>query len=113
MLVNKIKIKMGHFWFVLFINVVYFLYTIFIQWKQNTPIYLENLNWFCHQNNAYTYNYKTMHIIQSNLKVPCSTYKHQQDQVCVNMWKNYYCPKERLEINPDYPDLETGLSTLK
>lgn len=47
MVINKIKIKLGHIWFMAFINTVYFLYTIFVQWKQNTPVYLENLNWFC------------------------------------------------------------------
>jgi hypothetical protein len=47
MMINKIKIKIGHYWFVVSINVLYFFYTMFVQWKQNTPVYLENLNWYC------------------------------------------------------------------
>lgn len=70
-IMNKIKMKLRHFWFVIIINACYLLVTLFAQYNHRSPIYIDNLNWFCNYNLSYLYNKKTMKIEDSMRSTPC------------------------------------------
>jgi hypothetical protein len=59
LLINKIKIKLGHAWFNLAFLVCFFLNTMMGQRKFKKPMLIDNLNWFCDYNMAYLYDVKT------------------------------------------------------
>lgn len=99
MMINKIKIKMGHFWFVILINAIYLATTFFFQLNHGFPVYLNNLNWFCDKNMSYLYNKEDKQIYKTLRETPCEDKesKYAAIYTCVNMHKNYFCPDSMLD----------------
>lgn len=62
MMLNKIKIKLGHFWFLFSINIMFLFYTYLEQRATHLPTYYDNLNWTCDAMPSYLYKKKTNRI---------------------------------------------------
>lgn len=97
MSINKIKIKLGHFWFALATMLGYLVTTVFTQYIYVTPHYIHNLNWFCNANMSYLYEKESRRIQQTLRVYECKKPWEDQSTVsCGNYFKGqavgYYCP---------------------
>ena len=109
MIINKVKIKVGHYWFVMLLTGLYFAGTAFFEWNHDYSIYPENLNWFCRYNLSYLYkNDATKHTMKKFRDLPCPDPSNPNQNntvkagyVCKDLLSNFYCPAEMLLNNTD------------
>jgi len=97
-LINRLRIKLNHYWFTMLFVIFYFLITIVYEWNSRRPCLIENLNWFCKQNNSFIFKKddEGNRIIQS-AHIQNTTCDYIPEQVssfydCQEFAQSYYCP---------------------
>jgi len=115
MLLNKIKLKFGHVWMCMALNVAYLFMTIFYQLIYGKPVYFENLNWFCDYNLSFLYDtdkkislYET--IEEKTIRHYSCNISDKGNQIdwdsktkeCKEIFTSYYCPPSMLRNYANY-----------
>lgn len=105
MIMNKVYIRFFQIKFTIIINALYFLVSFVLQAEMRSPMYIDNLNFFCDKNQAFLYSAESsikgnaQEIIHKNLIYEtCETWEKKFKQpakgphvYCEPLTKTYYC----------------------
>lgn len=93
MFFNKIKMNRSHIKVTIAINVGYILISLIFDKVRKTPVYIDNLNWYCESNHSYLYETNG-----ANNKKPInqeiyndSCYNWHRDPDTINQRETYTC----------------------
>lgn len=105
--INKIKMKLGHFWFLIILLAIFFVFTYTEQNTSHIPNYIHWLNWNCDAMPSYLVRKKDNKIYREIRKVPCEAGNFDTDKYeCKNVITDFLCPKENLFNSTGYDALK-------